>query len=47
MFIVVVLVSLIVYMIGLKIYSLWKPQDLSVRSDLVSISFSVCGSLFF
>ncbi|XP_028411461.1 transmembrane protein 9B-like [Dendronephthya gigantea] len=34
-FIVLVLVILIVYMIGLYIFSLWKPQDpnLSIQSD--------------
>ena len=40
-FIVLVLVALIVYMIGLKVYSFWKPEDLSVRSDVVSILFSL------
>ncbi|CAB3989327.1 Transmembrane 9 [Paramuricea clavata] len=34
-FIVLVLVALIVYMIGLKVYSFWKPEDLSVRSDVL------------
>lgn len=35
-FIVVVLVILIIYMIILSILSLWKPRELSVRSDVVS-----------
>ncbi|XP_046849221.1 transmembrane protein 9B-like [Xenia sp. Carnegie-2017] len=34
-FIVVVLVILIIYMIMLSILSLWKPRELSVRSDVL------------